>query len=75
MFYPSIFLVTQRSPNDGAQLLAVLRRLLNREVRFIQWKTLGCPEIEIPRPVLSEEGGCNVLLLFLFCRFEQKWCG
>lgn len=46
----------QRSPNDGAQLISVLKRLLSREVRFIQWKALGCPETEICRPVLSDEG-------------------
>lgn len=47
---------SQRSPNDGAKLAAVLKRLLSRETRFISWKALACPEIEISRPVLSEEG-------------------
>jgi hypothetical protein len=41
--------------------VAVLKRLLAREARFVAWKNLSCPEIEISRPVLTEEGTvqCN----------------
>jgi hypothetical protein len=49
---------SQRSPHDGAKLVSVLRRLLAREARFVAWKNLSCPEIEISRPVLTEEGAC-----------------
>ena len=77
VFILSVLRFIQRSPHDGAKLVSVLRRLLAREERFVAWKNLSCPEIEISRPVLTEEGEraaacCVECFIAIRCRFRLR---
>jgi hypothetical protein len=45
--------VPQRTPYDGDRMVATLRKVLSREVRFINWKSIGCPPFELPPLSLS----------------------